>query len=62
MNKNIRLRKKNIETSPINWKERFIDIREDYKMLWEDYKRLVCKIGKLPYVNHIKEQLNKPGL
>lgn len=62
MNKNMWLRKKNIETSPIDWKEKFIDIREDYKMLWNDYRGLVCKIGKLPNAERIRKQLNKMDL
>lgn len=53
------LKKKNIETSPINWKERFVDIREDYNMLWNDYRGLVCKIGKLPNAERIRKQLNR---
>ena len=53
------LKEKHKETSPIDWQERFIDIREDYNMLWNDYKGLICKIGKLPNAAHIRKQLNR---
>jgi len=57
--KNIVLKRRQEKTSMINWKEKFLEIREDYKMLWQDYKGLVCRIGKLPNAAHIREQLNK---
>jgi len=57
--KNIALKRRQEKTSMINWKEKFLEIREDYKMLWQDYKELICKIGKLSCANYIKELLNK---
>ena len=57
--KNTELKRKQEKTFMINWKKRYSDIREDYNMLWNDYKGLVCKIGKLPNAAHIRKQLKR---
>jgi len=57
--KNTELKRKQEKTFMINWKKRYSEIREDYNMLWNDYKGLVCKIGKLPNATHIRKQLKR---
>ena len=57
--KNTELKRKQEKTFMINWKKRYSEIREDYNMLWNDYKGLVCKIGNLPNAAHIRKQLKR---
>jgi len=60
--KNIALKKKQEKTSTVNWKEKWLELKKDYDMLWEDYIELICKIGKLSNAARIRELLNNPDL